>query len=325
MPDLAAVDSLEVLVIVDNVTDGLSSNPPGVTPEWGGLLARNRIQLLAGATICCAHHGLSLLLAARTGTATETLLFDAGCERETFLRNARILGVDFGSVAQVVLSHGHWDHAGGLLAAIEQIAQARGAGNVSCHVHPGMFAQRGITLPSGAVLPMESVPGPGALAAAGARVVNSREPQVLGNGAFYLSGEIPRNTPYEAGLPGHVRRSADGQRWEPDPLLLDERYVSVRVKDKGQFVLSACSHAGIVNVLSHARAAHPVPLYGVMGGLHLAGITEAIIPQTVADLQRFDLRLLAPGHCTGWRALGALQQACPNQVVPLAVGKRFTI
>lgn len=326
MDNVSPVDSLEVLVIVDNLTDGLSSNLPGVVPEWQGLRERNRIQLLAGPNICCAHHGLSLLVQARRGGETATLLFDAGPESGVFLRNSRILGVEFGSIADVVLSHGHWDHAGGMTAAIEQIATERGAGRVNCHVHPGMFAQRGIKLQSGVVFPMEPVPSPEELGRAGAAVINSSEPHVAGNGAFYVSGEIPRNTPYEAGLPGHLRKSADGLGWEPDPLLMDERFVSVNVRGKGQFIFSACSHAGIINVLTHAREVFPeLPLYGAMGGLHLAGSNERIIPDTIADLRQFDLKLLAPGHCTGWRAISTMEQAYPNTVAPLAVGKRFSI
>lgn len=326
MHNVVVVDRLDVLVIVDNVTDSLSTNPIGVVSEFAGLLARGRIRMLAGSNICCAHHGLSLLISTRIGDKTETLLFDAGAEGATFLRNSGILGVDFSSISDVVLSHGHWDHAGGLTSAIEQIAKARGHGSVNCYVHPGMFSQRGSTLPSGIVFPMEPVPNPDQLTGAGATVVNSRESQLVGNGAFYVSGEIPRNTPYEAGFPGQVRKSDDGKTWEPDPLLLDERFVSVHVKDKGLFIFSACSHAGIINVLNHARTEFPdVPLYGLMGGLHLSGSTERVIPDTVADLQRFDLKLLAPGHCTGWRALCAMEQVFKNRIVPLAVGKQFTL
>ena len=107
---------------------------------------------------------------------------------------------------------------------------------------------------------------------------------------------------------------------------MDERYVSVNVKGRGQFIFSACSHAGIVNVLTHARSTFPqVAPFAIMGGLHLAGATEAIIPETVADLQTFELELLAPGHCTGWRATSALERVFKERVVPLAVGKRFVL
>ena len=82
--------------------------------------------------------------------------------------------------------------------------------------------------------------------------------------------------------------------------------------------------AGIVNVLTHTREVFPsVPLYGAMGGLHLSGSTEKIIPDTVADLKRFGLAVLAPGHCTGWRAMSVLAREFGDELVPSAVGKRY--
>ena len=68
-----------------------------------------------------------------------------------------------------------------------------------------------------------------------------------------------------------------------------------------------------------------MPLYGVVGGFHLAGPTEAIIPETVAALAQFDLKLIAAGHCTGWRAVNALAAAYGHAVVPSAVGKRYVL
>jgi 7,8-dihydropterin-6-yl-methyl-4-(beta-D-ribofuranosyl)aminobenzene 5'-phosphate synthase len=316
-----------VLVLVDNVTDSLSSTPKNVIPEWTGLITGGRMHIVSGGAICCAHHGLSLLITTHMDGAKRTVLLDAGPEGATFLRNAGILGVDFGAIDAVVLSHGHWDHAGGLLAAVQAIAGRRGKDSVPCYVHPGMFAQRATQRPTGEMAVHEPVPDPKLLAEAGAKVINTREPQSLCGGAFWLSGEIPRRTRYEVGLPGHMRRAADGKSWEPDPLLMDERFVSVRVRDKGQFVFSACSHAGIINVLRHAKRESPkVPLYGAMGGLHLSGITEKAIPRTVADLKKLRLKLLAPGHCTGWRAVSALAQEFGDDVLaPSAVGKRYLI
>jgi 7,8-dihydropterin-6-yl-methyl-4-(beta-D-ribofuranosyl)aminobenzene 5'-phosphate synthase len=326
MLNIGEVDALEVLVLVDNVTDSLSSNPRDVLPEWSVLLTGGKLRVLAGSNICCAHHGLSLLLTARVGSRTRTLLFDAGPAAATFQRNSEILGVDFASVEAVVLSHGHWDHAGGLLAAVESIARARGDKSFACYVHPGMFRQRATKRPDGQLYVNELVPDPERLSKAGAKVLNTREPQSVADGAFYVSGEIPRVTRYEAGVPNHLTRSADGKAWEPDPLIMDERFVSVNVRGKGQFVFSACSHAGLINVLTHARSVFPsIPLYGAMGGLHLSGINEAVIPQTVADLKTFGLKLLAPGHCTGWRALSQMAREFGNELVPSAVGKKYLV
>ena len=326
MLNFVEVDALDVLVLVDNVTDSLSSNPPTVLPEWSVLLTGGKLRVLAGSNICCAHHGLSLLLTARVGSRNRTLLFDAGPAAATFQRNTEILGVDFASVEAVVLSHGHWDHAGGLLAAVESIARTRGSKRFTCYVHPGMFRQRATKRPDGQLYVNELVPDPEQLSGAGANVINTREPESVADGAFYVSGEIPRVTSYEAGVPNHLTRSVDGNSWEPDPFIMDERFVSVHVKGKGQMVFSACSHAGLINVLAHARSVFPaVPLYGAMGGLHLSGTNERVIPQTVADLKQFGLKLLAPGHCTGWRALSHMAREFGEELVPSAVGKRYLI
>ena len=326
MSEFLTVDRLEVLVLVDNLTDSLSSNPPVAVSEWMALMKAGRLGVLSGQCTCCAHHGLSLLITAYVGGAKHTVLFDTGPETATFLRNANILGVDFSEVEAVVLSHGHWDHGAGLIAAVEAIFKARAGERVDCFMHPGMFAERAQQLPNGGLLKLESVPATDALAAVGANVVCTREPRFIAGGAFCVSGEIPRVTPYEAGLPGHVRRSADGQSWEPDPLIMDERFLAVHVKDKGLFVFTACSHAGVVNVLTHARSMfQPVPLYGVMGGFHLSGVTEKIIPETIADLKQIGLKFLAPGHCTGWRAMSAMTKVFGDELVPSAVGKRYIV
>jgi 7,8-dihydropterin-6-yl-methyl-4-(beta-D-ribofuranosyl)aminobenzene 5'-phosphate synthase len=173
---------------------------------------------------------------------------------------------------------------------------------------------------------MEDVPSIDDLTSFGAGVVTSRVPHPLLDGMVHVSGEIPRVTSYERGYPGQVRRTEDGQGWEPDELLLDERWLGINVKGKGLVVLSACSHAGIVNVLHHARASHlDVPLYAILGGLHLSGANEAVIPQTVDDLKQFGLNTIAAGHCTGWRAMTALANTFGDTVLaPTAVGKRYS-
>jgi len=326
MGNLLEIDGLEVLVLVDNATDSLSTNPSVATPEWVLLRQGGRLPILSGQATCHAHHGLSLLLSAHIGRERRTVLFDAGPEDATFLRNTQVLGVELGAIEAVVLSHGHWDHAGGLLAAVENISKARGSAQVDCLMHPDMFAPRAMRRPGGELIPFQPIPSPAELEKVGAKVVLTREPQSIAGGTFQVSGEIPRVTPYETGFPGHVRKSAGVESWEPDPLLVDERFLWVRVKDKGLVVFTACSHAGLNNVLLHAHSLAPgVPLYGVFGGLHLAGATEKIIPETVADLKALNPRLIAAGHCTGWRAMSAMAKAFGDELVPLAVGKRYVL
>ena len=324
---LVAVDLIEVQVLVDNVTDSLSTVPKDVTNEVSVLMKNGTLKQSAGEYRCCAHHGLSLIITARAGGDRQTLIFDAGPEAYTVTRNGALLKVPFGDAGAVVLSHGHWDHAGGLVEAVRQVISANGGRRVECHVNPGMFVPRGTLRHGGEPLPQKPVPGVSELAGAGATVVNEPRARLLLEKLFYLSGEIPRVTPYERGLPGHLKRSTDGKGWEPDPWIMDERYVAAHVKGKGIVVFTACSHAGVINVLKDARNVFgDVPLHAVMGGFHLSGNQmEEIIPDTIGDMASFGLKRIVPAHCTGWRAVTALVNRFGEQlIVPSAVGRQFT-
>jgi 7,8-dihydropterin-6-yl-methyl-4-(beta-D-ribofuranosyl)aminobenzene 5'-phosphate synthase len=322
---LKPVDSLEVSVLVDNVVDPLSTLPKGVTGEQSVLRAKG-LMVSSGHVRCCANHGLSLVITAKIGSDIQILLFDAGPEAYTLARNGSRLGTPFGEVGGIVLSHGHWDHAGGLPEALRLVVSANGGKSVPFHVNPGMFITRGMKQPNGVVLPAEPVMNPVDLERRGAAIVNSADSRLIMDQMFYVSGEIPRVTPYERGLPPHVKLAQDGASWEPDPLILDERYVAVHVKGKGAVVFTACSHAGVINVLTDAKKIlGDVPLYAVMGGFHLSGAeVEAIIPDTIRDFGSFNLKRIVPCHCTGWRALHALAQVYKEDVlVPSAVGRTF--
>jgi 7,8-dihydropterin-6-yl-methyl-4-(beta-D-ribofuranosyl)aminobenzene 5'-phosphate synthase len=323
-PGLQAVERVEVLVLVDNVTDQLSTNPDGVQSEFAALRTAG-LTTIAGETICCAHHGLSLLITVHREDDRRSVLLDTGPEGYAIRRNGALLGADFGQVRSLVLSHGHWDHCGGALTALELLGRRAKGSEVAVYGHPGMFRPRGRRMPDGAVIPFKPIPTPPELSEAGARVVLATAPQMLHDDAVYLSGEIPRVTAYEQGLRDHVCRGEDGTAWEPDPAIVDERFLAVHVRGKGLVVFTGCSHAGVVNVLTHARAQFPdVPLHAVMGGLHLSGAgPERIIGETVRDLAGFGLRRIVPAHCTGWRAVVALVDAFGEAaVVPAAVGKR---
>jgi 7,8-dihydropterin-6-yl-methyl-4-(beta-D-ribofuranosyl)aminobenzene 5'-phosphate synthase len=326
MTALAAVDSVDIQILVDNVTDSLSSVPSFVETEMAGLgRRRGAAWVLGGACLCCAAHGLSCLLTLRSGDSVRTVLFDTGPEDRTFEQNVSRLGVDLGPVEAMVLSHGHWDHGGAMLRALDLARDRNGAQDIACYMHPDMFRSRAAKLPDGSLRPMEDVPSAAALAAHGGRVISTREAQPIAGGTAWVSGEIPRRSGFEVGLPGQHRRTLDGTGWEPDELLMDERFLAVHVHGKGLVVLTACSHAGVVNVLAEARDRFPgVKLHAVLGGLHLSGLNERIIPQTVAALRDFDLDIIAAGHCTGWRAMTALANAFgEGKLAPLAVGKRL--
>ena len=322
MTDLQPVDRVEIHVLVDNATDSLSSTPANIETEFS-FLARKGARFLSGECICCASHGLSCLITAHRGDTRHTILFDTGPEADIFERNTRRLGLDLGIVEAIVLSHGHWDHAGGMLRAVDMIRANGNNRDLPFYGHPDMFRLRGRKMADGGMMPMIGVPSVAELSARGARVVARREPATFLDGMFLVSGEIPRVTPFEQGLANHYAKIDDN--WEPDPLLIDERWLAVNVAGKGLIVFTACSHAGVVNVLKHAQANKAgAPLHAVLGGFHLSGETEKIIPQTVEALGQFGLSTIAAGHCTGWRAMAALVAAFGDGVVtPTAVGKRF--
>lgn len=312
---LRPVDRLEVCVLVDNVLDMLSTVPQSVTSEIPNLIAAGMTEL-SGSHSCCAAWGLSLMIRTYVAGERRTVLFDAGPDGETLLANGRKLALDLAEVDAVALSHGHWDHAGGLVAALGQIGR-----RVPMHVNPAMFESRGIELSTGKVLPLADVASPTTLAQGGGEVVNDTAARTLVDDRCFLSGEIPRVTAYERGLPMQVKRGRGGE-WEPDPLVMDERFLAVHVRARGIVVFSSCSHAGIVNVVTHAAELFdPIPIHGVFGGLHLSGAAnEGWIDATVDDLARFRLSRIVPAHCTGYRAVHRLIERHRDVVIPSAVG-----
>jgi 7,8-dihydropterin-6-yl-methyl-4-(beta-D-ribofuranosyl)aminobenzene 5'-phosphate synthase len=327
MSALMPIDGVHVQVLVDNVTDNISSVPSFVETEVAALGRRRRGSWIQGGScLCCAAFGLSCLISIRKGSETRTLLFDSGPEDGILEQNVSRLGADLGPVEAIVLSHGHWDHAGAMLRALQLIRDRNGGREIPYYAHPDMFRTRADKQPNGSMRLLEDVPSVAALTAHGARVVTTTEAQLLLDGIVHVSGEIPRVTPFERGLPGQHRKTLDGAGWEPDELIMDERFLIVNVADKGMIVFTACSHAGVVNVLKHARTCFSdVPLHAVVGGLHLAGVNERIIPETVEAMREFELAVIAAGHCTGWRAMAALANAFgDSKLVPLSVGKRFS-
>ena len=323
MHRLVTADKVEVLILVDNATDSLSTVPAYVENEFPRLWKRG-LRRLSGSCLCCAAHGLSCAITAWHGDTARTLLFDTGPDAWVFERNVDRLGFDTGRVDGIVLSHGHWDHCGAMLRALDMIQLKNGGRAIPTYMHPGMYRTRAMKAPDGTMREFEDVPSQAMLEQQGASVVHSTQAQSVLDDLFYVSGEIPRVTAFETGMQGQYRRTQDGLDWEPDPLLMDERFVAVHVKDKGVIVFTACSHAGVVNVMTHARNCFPeVPLYGVVGGFHLSGGNERVIPETVDAMSAFDLKVIAAGHCTGWRAVNALAAAFGDAVVPSAVGKLY--
>jgi 7,8-dihydropterin-6-yl-methyl-4-(beta-D-ribofuranosyl)aminobenzene 5'-phosphate synthase len=338
-PTLAPLDELRLLVVVDNETDTLSSIADGVPqlPELAHLLGRvpatgehdgHPLKVVFD-RLCCAGHGLSVLATGRRGGVERSVLFDVGPYADLWLDNARRLAVDLSAIEAIFLSHWHFDHSGALPAVVAAIADARrraGRPAVIVDLHPDRPDQRGVLLPAGVMAMLPAEPTFEAVAAAGGDVVKRADVHPIGDGFFLGSGAIARVTSYETGLAGH--HSIHGGRVAPDPLIMDERFLAARVRGRGVTVLSACSHAGVVNACLAAADLEAAPIDVVLGGYHLGGrAMEGRIGDTVRDLrERVRPRIVAPGHCTGWRAKVALAEAfAPGSYAPSVVGSMYRL
>ncbi len=156
-------------------------------------------------------------------------------------------------------------------------------------------------------------------------VIEEQQPSFLFNRSVLVTGEIPRTTGYEAGFPPQQAWLDD--RWQPDPLVLDDQAVIVDIKDKGLLVITGCGHAGIVNICRYARRlTKERALYAIMGGFHLNGpIFEPLIPRVLDDVGALAPSVVVPAHCTGWRAQHAMAARFGEAFIPNTVGTRFEL
>jgi len=191
-------------------------------------------------------------------------------------------------------------------------------------IHPEFWNRRRITFPGlePAELPATSR---GALEEMGFAIVEERQPSFLLDGAVLITGEVDRTTAFETGFRGH--EALRGGAWEPDPLILDDQALIVRLRGRGLVVLSGCGHAGIVNTVRYARRlTGEDAVAAIIGGFHLSGpMFEPIIEPTVDALADLSPALVVPAHCTGWRAVHRLAARFADGFVMSAVGTTITL
>jgi 7,8-dihydropterin-6-yl-methyl-4-(beta-D-ribofuranosyl)aminobenzene 5'-phosphate synthase len=275
------------------------------------MITRARISVLAdnqAADGLVAEHGLSFLIE----TESARVLFDTG-QGTALVPNAARLGIELGGIDHLVLSHGHYDHTGGVLPVLQRSPQ------ISVHLHPaagrlryGLVAGevRPIHMPRSTLTALVSLPS-------GAIHHVSLAGQIAPG--IGVTGFIPRETTFEdTGGPFYL----DPEGWRPDPLEDDQAlYLDMTA---GLVVCVGCGHAGLVNTLRWAlRSSGARRIRAVLGGFHLAAASEWRLQQTGAAMRAMAPDIVVPCHCTGERAVTALGYALPDRVSAGAAGSVY--
>jgi 7,8-dihydropterin-6-yl-methyl-4-(beta-D-ribofuranosyl)aminobenzene 5'-phosphate synthase len=325
---LEPVDGLRVTLVMDNVTDPLIPDQDGVHRiSWpkalSGAVPRLASEIAVDRTVpdaLIAEPGFSALVQIEKHGRERTILFDAGVSPRGAVENMRRLGLSLREVELIVLSHGHWDHVTGMEGVAAELGRAR----LPVVIHPEFWSRRRIRFPGlePAELPTASR---SALDDAGFEIVEERRPSFLLDRSVLITGEIDRTSAFETGFRGH-EAFHDGA-WEPDPLILDDQALIVRLDDRGLVVLSGCGHAGIVNTVRYARRlTGEMRIAAVIGGFHLSGpMFEPVIEPTVQAFDELAPALLVPAHCTGWKAVHQLAARFPDAFLQSAVGTSITL
>jgi len=236
-------------------------------------------------------HGLSLWIEYKG----KHVLFDTGQTR-LLVRNAQEVGIDLARTDAIILSHGHYDHTGGLSSVIDMVPE------VKTYLHPAAteprFSQKASTAKS------IGMPDSAQEALQSSHVVWTATPAQLFPG-MAVTGQVPRRNDFEdVGGAFFVDQNCRN----PDELL-DDQSLSIE-SASGLIVVLGCAHSGVVNVLDYiSRLTGRETVYALIGGMHLQNASTMRIAKTIQALRKYEIQEIVPLHCTGPRAVQDLKSA----------------
>lgn len=245
----------------------------------------------AAPPLLLSEHGLSLWIE----EGDRRILFDAG-QGPALGANCRTLGIPLSRVDAIVLSHGHYDHTGGLPEALD------GRSDVPVYAHPVVTRTR-YSRSTGKVREIGMPERARSALTGSARLIATLEPMLV-SGKMTVTGPIPR-TPSDSSIGSVFHTDRDGR--EADTIE-DDQAAFVET-EKGVVVILGCAHAGVVETVRYVERLTKAPLRAVIGGMHLAGATQDTIDATVDELRRARIESVMPCHCTGRAATSALGKA----------------
>jgi 7,8-dihydropterin-6-yl-methyl-4-(beta-D-ribofuranosyl)aminobenzene 5'-phosphate synthase len=240
-----------------------------------------------------AEWGLSILVE----TDDLKVLLDTGASISV-PRNAPIFGLDLSAIDKIVLSHGHYDHTGGLKEVLKQVGK-----QVEVIAHPDIWAQKyargqGFERYIGVPFPIEDLEN------LGASFTMIREPVWITDN-IVTTGEIPMTEEFEV-LDRNLYVKENGN-WRNDDLL-DDRALIIKT-DEGLVIILGCAHRGAINTVRHAQEITGVKsIHTVIGGTHLMNASEVRVLRTGIALQELGVQRVGVSHCTGLHSAMLLAQ-----------------
>lgn len=239
-------------------------------------------------------HGLSLLVE----TEGKRLLFDTGQSGEILVHNSTEIGLNLNDVDCVVLSHGHYDHTGGLPLLLNRL------GHMNLYAHPEAFGKKYAKTEKGEVREVGSPLTNEDLLALGAMLHLNEKPTWLSDN-MVLSGEIAQTTDFEA-LPSEFMARRDDEL--VTDFLPDDLSIGIKTS-KGLIVILGCSHVGVINTIKHIQElTETEAVHAVIGGMHLEKADMNRIRLTIQAFTKLGVKKVIPLHCTGFRACA--EMAC---------------